>query len=156
MYKVQYIHPAVYFVSPAVRTPSSEPLHSVGARLHTSWGSVGSDAPDECVVSTLERQHAANWSSRGTLGCISQRRSSTDQRDSAGRASGSTDASYGHLCERINFHSMEIQCLCVQWDDKFTLSCSSFNTVLPLPRSGVILSLFCFVLLFCPSLLWLN
>ncbi|XP_058268611.1 roundabout homolog 2-like isoform X1 [Hemibagrus wyckioides] len=80
-----------------VRTPSSEPLHSVGARLHTSWGSVGSDAPDECVVSTLERQHAANWSSRGTLGCISQRRSSTDQRDSAGRASGSTDASYGHL-----------------------------------------------------------
>ncbi|KAK2823557.1 hypothetical protein Q7C36_020157 [Tachysurus vachellii] len=96
-----------------VRTPSSEPLHSIGARLHTSWGSVGSDAPDECVVSTLERQHAANWSSRGTLGCISQRRSSTDQRDSAGRASGSTDASYGHLCERINFHLIEIQCLCV-------------------------------------------
>ncbi|XP_053097244.1 roundabout homolog 2 isoform X3 [Pangasianodon hypophthalmus] len=80
-----------------VRTPSSEPLHSIGVRLHTSWGSVGSDPPDECVVSTLEQQHTANWSSRGTLGCVSQRRSSTDQRDSAGRASGSTEANYGHL-----------------------------------------------------------
>ncbi|XP_046717205.1 roundabout homolog 2-like isoform X1 [Silurus meridionalis] len=80
-----------------LRAPSSEPLHSVGTRLHTSWGAAVSDPPDECVVSTLERQHAANWSSRGTLGCVSQRGSSTDQRDSVGRASGGTEASYGQL-----------------------------------------------------------
>ncbi|XP_036451085.1 roundabout homolog 2-like [Colossoma macropomum] len=80
-----------------VRAPASEPLHSVGARLHTSWGSMGSEPPEECMVSTLERQHMPPWSSRGTLGRGSHQRSSTEQQDSAGRGSTSMEPNYGHL-----------------------------------------------------------
>ncbi|XP_062870656.1 roundabout homolog 2-like [Trichomycterus rosablanca] len=79
------------------RGPSSEPVHSIGTRLHTPWGSIGSNPPEECVVSTLERQHSANWSSRGMLGCSSQQRSSTELQSSAARGSGSTEANIGHL-----------------------------------------------------------
>ena len=44
----------------------------MGARLHGSWAAGGSDPPEECMVSTLERQHMASWSgtpaNMGTLG----------------------------------------------------------------------------------------
>ncbi|XP_063058470.1 roundabout homolog 2-like [Engraulis encrasicolus] len=60
----------------------SDALSTVGARLHgSSWASGGSEGggPDECLVSTLERQHMGAWASsvsssgmsssgRGTLG----------------------------------------------------------------------------------------
>ncbi|KAK1800204.1 hypothetical protein P4O66_000252 [Electrophorus voltai] len=78
-------------------TPAPEPLCSVGARLHTSWGSVGSEGPDECMVSTLERQHMAPWSSRGTLGRGSQQRPCAEQTDSAALGSACREASYAHL-----------------------------------------------------------
>ncbi|KAL0994173.1 hypothetical protein UPYG_G00118740 [Umbra pygmaea] len=59
--------------SPAdVVSPAPEPIHSVGARLHGSWAVGGSDPPEECMISTLERQHMASWSgppsNMGTLG----------------------------------------------------------------------------------------
>ncbi|XP_066507846.1 roundabout homolog 2-like isoform X5 [Hoplias malabaricus] len=80
-----------------VRATASEPLHSVGARLHTSWGSMGSEPPEECMVSTLERQHLAPWSSRGTLGRGPHQRCTTEQQNSAGRGSTSMEPNYGHL-----------------------------------------------------------
>ncbi|XP_076875875.1 roundabout homolog 2-like isoform X2 [Brachyhypopomus gauderio] len=80
-----------------VHAPVAEPLCSVGARLHTSWGSVGSEGPEECVVSTLERQHMGPWSSRGTLGRGSQLRPSTEKPDSGARGSVCREASYAHL-----------------------------------------------------------
>ncbi|XP_031427689.1 roundabout homolog 2-like isoform X2 [Clupea harengus] len=66
------------------RSAASEPLNSVGARLHGSWGTIGSDTPDECLVSTLERQHMGPWggsvsSSRGTLGRGTHQRPFPDQ-----------------------------------------------------------------------------
>ncbi|XP_028976999.1 roundabout homolog 2 isoform X3 [Esox lucius] len=52
--------------------PAPEAVHSVGARLHGSWAAGASDPPEECMVSTLERQHMASWSgtpsAMGTLG----------------------------------------------------------------------------------------
>ncbi|XP_035391761.1 roundabout homolog 2-like [Electrophorus electricus] len=81
----------------SAHTPAPEPLCSVGARLHTSWGSVGSEGPDECMVSTLERQHMAPWSSRGTLGRGSQQRPCAEQTDSAALGSACREASYAHL-----------------------------------------------------------
>ncbi|XP_030648056.1 roundabout homolog 2-like [Chanos chanos] len=86
-----------------VRAPASQPLHTVGARLHGSWGSVGSDPPDECMVSTLERQHMAPWngpvSSRGTLGRGSNQRSISDASDPARLGPSGVEPNYGELCE---------------------------------------------------------
>ncbi|XP_052313218.1 roundabout homolog 2-like isoform X2 [Oncorhynchus keta] len=58
--------------TPTDASPAPEQVNSVGARLHGSWAAGGSDPPEECMVSTLERQHMASWSgtpaNMGTLG----------------------------------------------------------------------------------------
>lgn len=59
-----------------------------------------------------------------------------DERQAAWRAT--TDI----YVSELNFHSIEIQCLCVHWEETFTLSCSSFNTIVASLRSWGY-SLFC-------------
>ncbi|XP_041741953.1 roundabout homolog 2 isoform X4 [Coregonus clupeaformis] len=83
-----------------VASPAPEPVHSVGARLHGSWAAGGSDPPEECMVSTLERQHMASWSGRssnmGTLGRARHRAvAGTDHPHNGHPPPNSIEHSYG-------------------------------------------------------------
>eukprot|EP00063_Salmo_salar_P018783 XP_013993618.1 PREDICTED: roundabout homolog 2-like [Salmo salar] len=85
-----------------VASPTPVPVHSVGARLHGSWASGGSDPPEECMVSTLERQHMASWSGRSsnmaTLGRTRHRAAAgagTDHPHNIHPPPNSTEHSYG-------------------------------------------------------------
>ena len=89
----------------SVASPTPEPVHSVGARLHGSWASGGSDPPEECMVSTLERQHMASWSGRSsnmaTLGRTRHRAAAgagTDHPHNIHPPPNSTEHSYGERC----------------------------------------------------------
>uniref|UniRef100_UPI003AAF281C roundabout homolog 2-like n=1 Tax=Centroberyx gerrardi TaxID=166262 RepID=UPI003AAF281C len=73
-------------------------LHSVGARMHSSWAAAASDPSEECMVtvSTLERQHMASWSgtttsSRATLSRGTHQRPGTDPSHSGHPPTNSTE-----------------------------------------------------------------
>ncbi|CAB1316194.1 unnamed protein product, partial [Coregonus sp. 'balchen'] len=98
-----------------VASPAPEPVHSVGARLHGSWLAGGSDPPEECMVSTLERQHMASWSgtpsNMGTLGRARHRAGAgTDHPHNSYNGHpppNSTEQNYG---ERFFVMSRTLQC----------------------------------------------
>ncbi|XP_062311730.1 roundabout homolog 2-like [Osmerus eperlanus] len=74
---------------------AQDPLHSVGARLHGQWAPGASGPPEECMVSTLERQHLAPWTapSRGTLGRGGHHR--PEHRPNGLPPASGTDKTYG-------------------------------------------------------------
>ncbi|CDQ71795.1 unnamed protein product [Oncorhynchus mykiss] len=113
-----------------VASPTPEPVHSVGARLHGSWASGGSDPPEECMVSTLERQHMASWSGRSsnmaTLGRTRHRAAAgagTDHPHNIHPPPNSTEHSYGERFKQYEHIRIFLEeSVCGWLMDRFFLS----------------------------------